>query len=123
MMDFNFLSNPMMFMVFMGGMGIFNILLAIWVYNDAMNQNIPNASLWAAIALITSFLGTIIYFLFKPTNFSRIKANGIYINLNQPNNRNNPNEIYSKTSNLFCSSCGAKNELDSKYCVSCGVKI
>jgi ABC-type Fe3+ transport system permease subunit len=123
MMDFNFFSNPMILMFFMGGMVLFNIVLAIWIYQDAMNQNMTNASLWTILVLFTSFLGLIVYFLIKPANHYSVAYNGSYDNLNQPNNSENNEERFSVTGFSFCSSCGTKIEMNSKYCDYCGAKI
>ncbi|MHA2336901.1 MAG: PLDc N-terminal domain-containing protein, partial [Candidatus Hodarchaeales archaeon] len=83
MMDFNFFSNPMVLMFFIGGMGLFSIILAVWVYNDSTNLNMANASLWAVVVLFTSLLGVIIYVLSKPVNPYSIANNRINTSVNQ----------------------------------------
>ncbi|OLS24313.1 MAG: hypothetical protein HeimC3_20310 [Candidatus Heimdallarchaeota archaeon LC_3] len=120
MMDFDFFSSPMILMFFMGGMGLLNILFAILVYNDAVNQNIPNASLWFVIVLVTSFLGAVIYLLFKPANRYSVTNSGGSSNLNGSNIKIFNKNTHSISRNIFCSSCGTKNVSDSKYCENCG---
>ncbi|OLS18673.1 MAG: hypothetical protein HeimC3_48840 [Candidatus Heimdallarchaeota archaeon LC_3] len=129
MMDFSFLFNPMFLMVFMGGMGLFNILFAFWIYNDAISKNNVNSTLWAVIVLISGFMGLIFYFIMNSGNntvYSKTTSPGMNRNNNYDlqsgrNRETNYESPHHKQNDFkFCSVCGTKNEHDSKFCVSCG---
>ena len=60
-------------MAAMGGCVIFvvlllvvNVLILIWVYNDAKSRGMENAVLWLIIVLITGLIGLIIYLIVRP---------------------------------------------------------
>ncbi|MHA2105712.1 MAG: zinc-ribbon domain-containing protein, partial [Candidatus Hodarchaeales archaeon] len=105
------------------GMGLFSIILAVWVYNDSTNLNMANASLWAVVVLFTSLLGVIIYVLSKPVNPYSIANNRINTSVNQSSNKVATENKYSNTKYFYCSSCGTKNEFGSKFCENCGATI
>ena len=99
----------------MGFWFVINLILAYFVYRDSTSCNSPNAALWAIIVFFTSFLGFVIYFLFKENknNYSSKPALSPqeYELQEQPLNRQ------------FCPVCGTQLNNFSKFCSNCGASI
>ena len=107
------------FSFFMLGMMAFwliiSVILAYFVYRDSLSRNSPNAALWAIIVFFTSFIGLIIYFLFKENskNYNpkpTLSSQGI-----------EPQEQLSNRQ--YCPICGTQVNNFSKFCLNCGASL
>lgn len=53
-------------MIFVIALFVINILILIWVYNDAKARGMDNPVIWLVVVLITGLIGLIIYLVVRP---------------------------------------------------------
>jgi hypothetical protein len=77
-------------------------LLPTWVYVDARERGVPRAMLWSLLALISLFVGLIVYLIARPDQTKSLQCPGCGREVN---------------GGAFCPHCG--RDLSTAFCSSC----
>ena len=77
-------------------------LLPTWVYVDARERGMPRAMLWSFLALISLFVGLVVYLIARPEGASVLRCPGCGREVN---------------GGAFCPHCG--RDLSASFCAAC----
>ncbi len=90
---------------------LFNLVLAIIVYKDAVKNNNQNAVLMGVLVFFTGIIGLVLYFLLKGSQNNYATS---------PFPTNPPTNNQSQYRNSFCSICGTQLDGNTNFCPNCG---
>ena len=98
---------------------ILQIVIAVWIYNDAKKRNME-ATMWLAVALLAGCIGCIIYLIVRDPVPS----------VNIPETKETPVKAYDRVNvdtisknRIYCSNCGSVIPKGANFCPSCGNPI
>lgn len=123
------------FFPFMILIAIFSFLatffIAYLVYRDAKKNDDPNAALWFIVVFFATFIGVILYLIFRSQNKHRVDTSYYhgppprFVNKQSTSQYTTQSTTTQETVSKpkYCKNCGSKLDFDSRFCSDCGFEV